>query len=91
MYNFCFKSCLVTVAIATAIGVASIWVPDAWHEVGSKLFYTNGILFAGSVTGAILCFFGIVGDKVPDPTAASVAAALRKEIKRSNLAFPKDQ
>ena len=58
MYNFCFKSCLVTLAIATAFGVAAIWVPDSWHEVGAQLLWTDAVLFVGSTVGALLCKLG---------------------------------
>jgi hypothetical protein len=58
MYKTFFNSCLVTLAIGTAMGVAAIWVPDAWHEVGAKLLWTDVVLFVGAVSGAVICKLG---------------------------------
>lgn len=61
MYEFFFQSCLVTVGVGTALGVAAVWVPDSWHEIGSKLIMTDGVLFVGAVAGALLCKLGMIG------------------------------
>ena len=92
MYNFCFKSCLATLAIATALGVAAIWVPDAWHEVGAKLLWTDVVLFVGSVVGAGLCHIGIVGDRPPtsEEVTREVNATLRKELRKSPVQLYQD-
>jgi hypothetical protein len=62
MYEFCFKSCLASVAVATALGVAAIWVPEGWHEIGAKLLWTDIVLFVGSLAGALLSYSGIIKD-----------------------------
>jgi len=58
MYTFCFNACLATVAIGTLLGVAAVWVPNEWHNVGAKLAWTDAVLFVSAVVGALLCKLG---------------------------------
>lgn len=76
MYDYCFKTCLATVAIATVLGVAAIWVPDAWYAVGAKLLWTDIVLFVGALAGALLSYVG---------STKSHVESMREDIKQGQL------
>jgi len=58
MYRYFFNGCLVTLGIGTALGVAAVWVPESWYQVGAKLIWTDVVLFVSSIAGALLCKLG---------------------------------
>lgn len=60
MYRFFFNGCLVTLGIGTLLGVASVWVPEGWEAIGSKLLWTDSLLFCSTIVGALLCKLGDV-------------------------------
>jgi hypothetical protein len=81
MYDYCFKTCLLTVAIATVLGVAAIWVPASWYDIGAKLLWTDLVLFVGALAGASLSYAGTVKDATSQDTVREVGKAPRQAIR----------
>lgn len=55
IYSWAFGSSLILLVLATAFGIAAIWVPDFWqNEYARKFFWTGTVLFGVSLTVAII-------------------------------------
>jgi hypothetical protein len=91
MYDYCFKTCLATVAVATLLGVAAVWAPDAWYEVGTKLLWTDIVLFVGALAGALLSHVG-ASKNTSQYTAREIEIgnAIRRDIKQGQIRLLKE-
>jgi hypothetical protein len=58
MYNIFYRGSLITVGVGTVLGVAAMWIPDAWHDVAWRLFYSDVVMFVGAIAGSVISYYG---------------------------------